>query len=49
VNSRINERVDPRTALSCIGGRRSVFVNGIDADSALAPYYAQHASIMHGC
>ena len=40
LNSRINERVDPRAALSCIGGRRSVFVNSIDADSPFAPYYA---------
>src|SRR5882724_5743765 len=47
LNSRIDERVDPRAARSCIGGRRSMFVDGIDADSALAPCYAQHAAIMH--
>src|SRR5438045_1566887 len=48
LNSRINERVDSSAALSCIGGSRSVLVNGVNADSALPPYNAQHAAIMHG-
>src|SRR5215831_11025800 len=48
LNSRINERVHPGAAFSCIGRCRSVFVNGIDTDSVLAPYYSQHAAIMHG-
>jgi len=48
VNSRVNERVDARATLSWIGGCRSVFVNGVDANSVLAPYYSQHAAIMHG-
>src|SRR5204863_8666911 len=45
LNSRINKHVDSSAALSCIGGSRSVLVNGVDADSSLAPYNAQHAAI----
>src|SRR5262249_34998189 len=48
LDSRINKSVDPHAALGCIRWCRSMFVSSVDADSALAPYYAQHAAIMHG-
>src|SRR5438552_9499802 len=48
LNSRVNERVDARATLSCIGVCLPVFVTGIDANSTLAPYYPHHAAIMHG-
>src|SRR5258707_3497295 len=46
LNSRIDERVDPRAALSCIGGGRSLFVNCINSGSPVWPAHVPPAALI---
>src|SRR5437763_15092179 len=47
-NSHIDQRVDPRPALGCIGRCESVLMGSIDANATVATRHTEHATVEHG-